>query len=135
MAYIGNLYNPSKNLISRHIMVLGKYLDNFYLNYDNVLLQGDFNSEVSETILKEFCEIYNLKNLVKGHTCFKNLENPSCFDLVITNRVKSFQKTYNRNGLIRFPHDDSNSFKVTLRKKQPSIIHIETTKVFRIKIL
>ena len=62
---IGNLYNPSKNLISRHLKVLGKYLDQFYLNYDNVLLQGDFNSEVSETILKEFCEIYNLKNLVK----------------------------------------------------------------------
>ena len=37
---IVNLYNPSKNLISRHLMVLGKYLDNFYLNYDNVLFAG-----------------------------------------------------------------------------------------------
>ena len=128
---IGNLYNPSKNLISRHLKVLGKYLDQFYLNYDNVLLQGDFNSEVSETILKEFCEIYNLKNLVKGHTCFKNIENPSCIDLILTNRVKSFQKTTTiETGLSDFHMMTATVLKSHYKKKQPKIISYRDYKRF-----
>ena len=32
----------------------------------------------------EFYKIYKLKNLVKGATCYKNSENPSCIELSIT---------------------------------------------------
>ena len=36
---------------------------------------------------------YNLKNLVKQKTCFKNTENPSCIDLILTNSTCSFKKS------------------------------------------
>ena len=59
--------------------------------YDNFLLLGDFNSEMSETIMKDFSETYDLCNLIKEPTCFKNMENPSCIDLILTNKPRRFQ--------------------------------------------
>ena len=32
----------------------------------------DFNTEATDTALSNFCEIYDLKNLIKDKTCFKN---------------------------------------------------------------
>ena len=40
-----------------------------------------------------FCETYKLRNLVKHPTCFKNPENPSCIDLLLTNKPLNFQTT------------------------------------------
>ena len=40
-----------------------------------------------------FLNIYNLKNLVKQQMCYKNPENPSCIDLILTNSHRSFQNT------------------------------------------
>ena len=84
-------YNPHKSNISNHLQQLSKGLDNYIGNYDNFLLLGDFNSEFSEPCLNDFCDIYNLKNLVKESTCFKNADNPSCIDLFPTNRPRTFQ--------------------------------------------
>ena len=39
------------------------------------------------------CEIYNLKNIIREKSCFKNPNYPSCIDLIITNRPKSFQNS------------------------------------------
>ena len=36
---------------------------------------------------------HNFKNLVKEPTCFKNIENPSCIDLILTNKPLYFQTT------------------------------------------
>ena len=52
---------------------------------------ADFNAEPNEPAISEFCEIYNTKNIIKEKTCFKNLENPICIDLILTNRLRSFQ--------------------------------------------
>ena len=57
------------------------------------LFIGDFNSETSETALKNFCGVYKLKNLNRESTCFKNLVNPSLIDLFLTNCSRSFQDT------------------------------------------
>ena len=35
--------------------------------------------------------IYNTKNIIKEKICFKNCENPTCIDLILTNRPRSFQ--------------------------------------------
>ena len=79
---IGSTYNPSKDLISKHVKVLSTYVDEHLQQYENIIIMGDFNSEPLDTELKEFCEIYCLKNLVKDPTCYKNPENPSCIDLI-----------------------------------------------------
>ena len=44
--------------------------------------------------MKRFTEIYKLRNLIKEPTCFKNPENPTCIDLILTNKPLSFKNTY-----------------------------------------
>ena len=72
---------------------LGKVLDNFSTKYDHFALLGDFNVQENETILSEFLNAYNAKNIVKNKTCFKSIENPSSVDLIITDKPGSFQHT------------------------------------------
>ena len=57
------------------------------------LLTGDFNIEDHEPILNSFLYQQYSKYLVKGKTCFKSVDNPSCIDLFITNSPMSFQNT------------------------------------------
>ena len=42
-----------------------------------------------EVILKDFMELYNLRNLVKENTCFKSVGNPSCVDLFLTKAIST----------------------------------------------
>ena len=86
-------YNPHKDNISNFMNQLGPCLDHYMPKYDNFLLLGDFNSEMSESVMKDFCEAYNLRNLIKEPTCFKNVENPSTIDLILTNRATRFQNS------------------------------------------
>ena len=86
-------YNPYKNNISNHLMNFIKIIDRNSSRYDKYLCIGDFNLENSETALRNFCDLYKLKNLVREPTCFKNPDNPSCIDLFLTNCSRSFQNT------------------------------------------
>ena len=64
---------------------------------------GDFNAEPNEPAISDFCEIYNSKNIIKEKICFKNPENPTCIDLILTNRPRSFQdSTVVETGLSDF---------------------------------
>ena len=54
---------------------------------------GDFNAEPRDDFLMDFCDVYNLKNLVKVPTCFKNLEKPTSIDLMLTNSCRNFQSS------------------------------------------
>ena len=83
-------YNPQKENIGNFVNQMGIILDHYMPKYDNFLLLGDFNSEMSENIMKEFCDTYSLSNLIKEPTCFKNIQNPSSIDLILTNRSRSF---------------------------------------------
>ena len=62
-------------------------------NYDNILILGDFNSSVSENHMKDFYEMYDLEDLIRGPTCFKNANNPSSIDVMLINRKNSFQNS------------------------------------------
>ena len=50
---------------------------------------GNFNVEPNDAATKNFCQTYS-KNIVKDKGCFKNPINPTCIDLIITDRPKSF---------------------------------------------
>ena len=90
---LGCSYNPHKNNISNHLHHLNKGLDVYLKSFDNILIMGDLNSEVSENCLNGFCNVNSLKTLNRGPTCFKNPNNPSCIDLFLTNRQQCFQQT------------------------------------------
>ena len=53
---------------------------------------GDFNAELTGTVISDFCETWNLKK-IRENACFKNTNNPSCIDLIIVSRPKSFQNS------------------------------------------
>ena len=110
---------------------MGKNLDHYAPLYDNFILLGDFNSEVTDDAMLEFCEIFNLKNLVKTPTCYKNPENPSCIDLILTNRIKSFQDTtVIETGLSDFHKLTITVLKTFFRKQPPTIISYRNYKTF-----
>ena len=124
-------YNPHKSNISNHLHHLSKGLDNYIGNYDNILLLGDFNSEFSEPCLNDFCDIYNLKNLVKEPTCFKNPDSPSCIDLFLTNRPRTFQCTTTiYTGISNFHKLVVTVLKTFYKKQRPKIIHYRNYKNF-----
>ena len=49
---------------------------------------GDFNAKLSNNFVDIFSGSYGLKSLIKKHTWFKEPDNPTCLDLILTN---SFQ--------------------------------------------
>ena len=78
-----------------------------------------------------FCSIYNLKNLVKEPTCSKNVENPSCIDLILTNKPLYFQTTKAiETDLSDFHRLTITIMKSTFRKQEPNIFNYRNYKVF-----
>ena len=69
---------------------LGKVLDNFSTKYDRFVLLMVFNVQENETILSDFLNAYNAKTIVKNKIFVKNIENPSCVDLIITDKPGRF---------------------------------------------
>ena len=86
-------YNPNKSYISRHLDTLRKSLDLYSAHYENNILIGDFNVTIVDPHMQSFCELYRFKSLIKDPTCFKNPENPSCIDLILTDSPYSFQNS------------------------------------------
>ena len=124
-------YNLNKNLISNHLKEIDKNLDNYYSKYDNFILLGDLNSEPTESAVKDFCEIYSCKNLIKDNTCFKNPLKPSCIDLIITNRPKSFQNYVTvETGLSDFYKMMLTVMKVFYKKQKTNIVTYRNYKHF-----
>ena len=124
-------YNPQRNNISNHISHLSKGLDNYISHCDNILFLGDFNSQPLENCVNDFCNVYNLSNLVKEPTCYKNRGNPSCIDLFLTNRPKYFQSTMTMETAISDFHKMIITvLKFFYKKQKPKIIHYRNYKTF-----
>ena len=99
--------------------------------YENFLLLGDFNAEPTTTTVSDFCEIYNLKNIIKDKTCFKNPSAPTCIDLMITNRPRSFQHSMVvETGLSDFHKMCVTVMKTYYNKQKPSIVKYRKFKNF-----
>ena len=117
-------YNPNKNNISNHLQRLRNSLDLYSAKYENIILIGDFNVSPEESHMETFCESYGLKNLIKVPTCYKNSQNPSCIDLILTNSPLSFQSSgVNETGLSDFHKMTVTVMKTTFQKLDPKIIH------------
>ena len=86
-------YDNCKSNISEFRNSINPILDHYMRKLDNFILLGDFNSEINENAMKVFYESYNLKNVVKQDTCFKNPLNSCSIDVILTNREKSFHNT------------------------------------------
>ena len=124
-------YDPHKNLISNHLNILGKILDTQMKIYDNFLIVRDFNSEVTESAMENFCGTYHLHNLIKDSTCFQNPGKPSCIDLLLTNFPKSFLKSQTlETGLSDFHKLTLTVPKIHYKKQKPLAVTYRDYKNF-----
>ena len=87
-------YNRASETPSYFLDHVSKSLDKTMANYDNILILGDLNSTISDTPMKNFCELYNL---IKEPICYKNPNNPSSIDVILTNSKDSFQNSTGLN--------------------------------------
>ena len=76
-------YNPKKSNIRAHLECLNKSLALYLLKYE-------LNVCVEDSSMSEFYDTYNLKSLIREAACYKHPENPSCIDLILTNRSCRF---------------------------------------------
>ena len=128
---LGCSYNPHKEKIISHLNNLSTALDKLCTNYENIILLGDFNVEVEEKNMSEFMSLYNLRNLVKQKTCFKNPENPSCIDLILTNSPRSFQNSnVFETGLSDFHKLTTTVLKQYFPKLKPKVVNYRDYRKF-----
>ena len=113
------------------MQLLTQSLNQYFSKYDNIIALGDFNAEMPNTHLQEFCAIFSLKNLIKEPTCFKSLENPTGIDHILTNHPKSFQHsgTY-ETGLSDFHKLTYTVLKMHYSKQQHKVIKYRCYKKF-----
>ena len=124
-------YNPNKAIISDFLSHVGSSLDILIRNYDNFLLLGDFNSEMKDEKMKEFCNIYNLQNLIKEPTCYKSFLNPTSIDVILTNKSSSFQSSCTiETGLSDHHKMTVTILKTYFKKLKPSIVKYRCYKYF-----
>ena len=110
----------------------GKVLGSLSARYENFILIGDFNAEESDTTIKDFCDIYGVKNLIKDATCFENPDKPKCIDLMLTNRNRSFQNScVIDTGLSDFHKMSVTVLRSYLNKLGPRFIHYRDYKNFQ----
>ena len=76
--------------------------------------------------MKTFCESYTLSSLIKEPTCYKNPQNPSCIDLILTNSPYSFQNSC----VIETGLPDFHRMKTTYDKLKPRIPNYRDYKHF-----
>ena len=106
-------------------------MDPFSATYENLVLFGDLNCEKSDPLMKTFCELYNFKSLINQPTCYKNPNNPSCIDLILTNNCKSFQDSQTlETGLSDFHKMILTVLKVRFKKKVAEICDYRDYKKF-----
>ena len=73
--------------------------------------------------MKDFCLNYNLKSLICVPTCYKNPDNPSCIDLILTNSPGSFQSSCAiETGLSDFHKMTVTVMKTSFQKLKPRVI-------------
>jgi len=117
-------YNPKKENISYFLNHVGVEIDKLLVNYGNIFMLGDLNSTILERPMINFCETYNLRNLIKEPTCYKNPNNPSSIDVMLTNMSKSFQSsTTLETGLSDFHKMTITVLKTFFKKRDPITIN------------
>ena len=64
-------YNHHKDRIQDCLYSIGNKLNELSIKYENIIILGDFNSEMCEDAMQVFCSTYSFKCLVKHPTCLK----------------------------------------------------------------
>ena len=100
--------------------------------YETFIVMGDFKVAPNDAIMKNFFQIFCCENIVKNKTYFKSRINPTCSDLIITNRLKFFQESEVIGTGLSDVHKMSLMFMKVLENR--NVFKIESIKVFPMKL-
>ena len=116
-------YHPPSQSDAYFDQNLKNCLDLFSKKYTNFFLAGDFNSEETEPVLTVFLNSHDAKNMVKEKACFKSINNPTCVDLLVSNKEKCFKSaTIIHTGLSDFNKMVLVVIKKNFQKAKPEVI-------------
>ena len=113
-------------MICNHLNASSTYLDLHSTTYEKVLILGDFNVGIEEHHMKAFCDNF-LTGLIKQPTCYKNPNNPTCIDLILSNTPRSFQSTC----VIETRLSDFHFMKKSFKKFHPRLYKNFSNEAFR----
>ena len=123
------LYKPPNQNNSLFLEKMSKNLSIYLDSYENITLLGDFNMTPEDKNLQNFVDCFSLENLINEPTCFKG--NPSCIDLIITNRKSYFKSTcVTVTGISDFHKLTAVSLKSQILKAPPKIKYYRNYKSF-----
>ena len=109
------------------------------LRFKNFIVMGDFNIDVNasgpgKVKLDEFCNLFDLTNLLREVTCCTN-NHRSTIDLILTNTPDSFQETCTtETGRIDYHKCISSLFKSHYSKLKPKVTHYRNYKNFDVSL-
>ena len=88
---------PNCNNLSTFLNEITLSLNKAALKFESFIVMGELNIDVNASgprkdKLDEFCNFFDLTNLVREGTCLSN-NHRSTTDLILTSRSDSFQKT------------------------------------------
>ena len=86
-------YNLHKNLIVTHLREAQVALDVLSSKCQNIIITGDFNSDLKESAMIGFCQSYTMENLISNFTYHKNPNKPTCIELMLTNKPRFFKNS------------------------------------------
>ena len=114
-------------MLAYHLQETGTGME-FYTLFS----MGAFKSELSETSMNLFCDLYILKCLVQQTTCYKNPEHPSCIDLFLSNCANHFLKTeILETGLSDFHKLIITATTLKFEKQSPQIVTSQNYKDYK----
>ena len=67
-------------------------MDMFSKNYDKIIFLRELNTCINDNAMMSFCSLNYLTSLIDQPTCYKNPDQPTCVDLILTNSPNYFQK-------------------------------------------
>ena len=103
--------------------------------YENLLIMGDFNIDMKSKSLgydklDEFCDLFNLTNLIKSKTCFTK-NHKSLIDLFLANAPLSFQNTHISETVLSDYHKlITIFFKTNFSRLRPKVLRYRNYKNF-----
>ena len=116
-------YNPHKKNIEYFFKKLSTVLGTYCTDYEKFHFLGDFNSEITENRMTDFCVSYNLKSLLSLPTFFKITENPTFIDLILTSKTRCFNNSLIiETGLSGFHKLVITELYTTYKKSKPKFI-------------
>ena len=116
------IYDPHENMTTTFLRRISLKLDELSLKYENILILGDFNSEMCEEVIQIFCTTYNFTSC-EGSNMLQNIISPSCIDLILTIKSLYFQNTaVVEAGLADLHRPTLTVMKSTFQKQVPKIL-------------